>query len=82
MVRDPKRITEVMSLIGEYWTLNPDTMNLRLGQIIQNAIGSSELPVFYLEDEKLISRLKVMIEYAKEKHDEYGPEGYDYSDED
>ncbi len=67
MDRDPKRISEVMSLLGEYWTLNPDHMDLRLGQIIHTANGSSELSVFYLEDERLIDRLKIMIEHAKNK---------------
>ena len=65
-MRDPKRITEVMSLLGEYWTLNPENMDLRLGQIIHRAKGASELSVFYLEDDRLIERLKVMIAKNKE----------------
>ena len=82
MVRDPKRITEIMSLLGEYWTLNPTTMDLRLGQIIHNAKGASELSVFYLEDERLIERLKKMIEYAKRIQDEYGDDrDIEYTDE-
>ncbi len=74
MPRDPKRIMQVITLLGEYWTLNSETMDLRLGQIIQNANGASELSVFHLEDERLIERLEKMIEYAREKHAEYGDE--------
>lgn len=73
MVRDPKRISEIMSLLGEYWTLNPDTMDLRLGQIISIAVGghaSKGNSVFYLEDEELIIELKRLIVQAKTKMQE------------
>lgn len=70
MVRDPKRISEVMSLLGEYWTLNPDIMDLCLGQIISIAVGgcaNKGSSVFYLEDEDLIIELKRLIVEAKTK---------------
>ena len=62
-MRDPKRIPEVISLIEEYWALNPD---LRLGQLLHNAKGSSELSIYYTEDERLIARLKEMIQFTKD----------------
>ncbi len=68
MVRRPKRIFEVISLLSEYWTLNPGTMDLRLGQIISNA--NKGHPVFYLEDEDLIIELKRLIAHTKEAMNE------------
>ncbi len=73
MVRDPKRISEIMSLLGEYWTLNPFNMDMRLGQIMSNIIYSKfgflpEKNIFYVEDEDIIEELKKMI--AKARADE------------
>ncbi len=63
MDRDPKRISEIMSLLGEYWTLNPFTMDMRLGQIMSNITYSkfgylTEKNIFYVEDEDIIEELK------------------------
>ena len=70
MDRDPK----IMSLLGEYWTLNPFTMDMRLGQIMSNISKSrygllSEDNMFYLEDEDIIEELKKMIAKANENKD-------------
>jgi uncharacterized protein YihD (DUF1040 family) len=60
-MRDPKRISEILSLIRNVWESYPD---LRLGQLIINS-GPSNLDtinsfedIFYLEDEILVKRLK------------------------
>lgn len=65
MERRPQRIFEVMTLLSEYWTLNPETMDLRLGQIIFNSNENKTLSVFYLEDEDLIIELKRLITMEK-----------------
>ena len=62
-MRDPNRIAEALSLIEEYWTLNPD---LRLGQVLHAAKGASELSIYYTEDDRIIARLKEMIQYTKD----------------
>lgn len=53
-MRDPKRIDDILSLIGEIWRDSPD---LRLGQLILNVLGSpkGERPdadqLFFIEDD-------------------------------
>ena len=56
-MRDPKRIPEILQVLGEIWTKYPD---LRLGQIIDNASveSQSKAPVFYIEDDDLLEGLK------------------------
>jgi uncharacterized protein YihD (DUF1040 family) len=51
-LRNPARIQKVISLLEEYWRLNPD---LRLCQIISNISRNTRFSVdrFYLEDEEL-----------------------------
>ncbi len=71
-LKDPKRISEIMSLLGEYWTLNPSTMDLRLGQIMSNLIYSTVRQpknIYYLEDDEVIEELKKMIAKAKGEED-------------
>jgi hypothetical protein len=60
-MRDPKRIKTTLDLIRSVWESYPD---LRLGQLIVNTrpqgldtIDSFE-DIFYLEDEKLVERIK------------------------
>ena len=55
-MRDPHRITEVLTAIQRVREANPD---LRLGQLLVNAINPSEpCPgVFYIEDERLLEGL-------------------------
>lgn len=64
-MRDPARIDEVIELLREVWTLEPD---LRLGQLIFNAarIRDPELSdVFSIEDGSL---RKGLIRYREQIH--------------
>jgi uncharacterized protein YihD (DUF1040 family) len=54
-MRDPKRIPEVLDEIKKTWARFPD---LRLGQLIENVVGRSPHPLFYIEDEDLVERIK------------------------
>jgi uncharacterized protein YihD (DUF1040 family) len=58
-MRDPKRIEQIIDLLREVWEHNPD---LRLGQIVVNAIRPSEScpQIFGTEDDVL---LKGLYEY-------------------
>jgi uncharacterized protein YihD (DUF1040 family) len=56
-MRDPARIDEVLKLLHEVWTLEPD---LRLGQLIYNAArirGPDLSDVFSIEDSSLYKGL-------------------------
>ena len=54
-MRDPKRIPEVLNRIKPVWSTYPDT---RLGQLIVNAMHGTEIPLFHIEDDKLISLIE------------------------
>lgn len=61
-MRDPARIEEVLELLREVWTLEPD---LRLGQLIYNAarIGEPGLSdVFSIEDSSIYKGLVRCLE--------------------
>lgn len=47
-MRDPARIDRMLARLRAYWTANPD---LRLAQIVVNAIGTLAPQVFYAEDD-------------------------------
>lgn len=57
-MRDPARIKPIVDLIQDIWSTNPD---LRLTQLIMNALGISHDP-YYVEDDELQSSLE---EYKK-----------------
>lgn len=63
-MRDHNRIKVILNLLEQIWKENPD---LRLGQIISNAVPSPgvmndyELYLFNYEDDKLIEDLKKMV---------------------
>ena len=48
-MRDQKRITRILKLIGNVWENNPD---LRLCQLISNLFPRGD-DIFYVEDEEL-----------------------------
>jgi uncharacterized protein YihD (DUF1040 family) len=61
-MRDPARIDEVLELLREVWTLEPD---LRLGQLIYNAARIREpglSDVFSIEDSSLYKGLVLYLE--------------------
>lgn len=53
-MRDPKRIEEILELIKEIWGNAPD---LRLTQLIMNALNMNGDP-YYIEDTDLLISLK------------------------
>ena len=62
-MRDPKRIPEILGLLQKIWAYCPD---LRLGQIIRNAIDVDDL--FYIEDDKMIEGLKYFLKVCEGEH--------------
>ena len=56
-MRDPERIDAVLSELRAIWKRDPD---LRLGQLIVNAVRPSEPcpAIFYVEDEELVAGLQ------------------------
>ena len=54
-MRDPKRIPKVLDEVKKTWEKSPD---LRLGQLIDAIVSRSPHPLFYIEDEELIKRIK------------------------
>lgn len=72
-MRDPNRIVDVLVLLAEYWTMEPD---LRLGQIISNAtyfsVPSLHGDPFNLEDDKLLVALTKMIDDEQERRRNHG----------
>lgn len=56
--RDPKRIPQILALLGELWMEHPD---LRLGQIMGNASVT-----YYTEDDKTEIALKQWRDYYRE----------------
>ena len=52
-MRDPKRIPKILKEIEKIWVTQPD---LRLGQLLGNCFGETEL--YYVEDGELPKILK------------------------
>ena len=53
MARDPKRIEQVLAQVEATWRKYPD---LRLGQLIENAVGARDL--YNTEDDQLVDLLR------------------------
>jgi len=60
-MRGPERIDHVLKVVGETWKKYPD---LRLGQLISNAMGGDDY-VFFTEDDVLEIAVE---EYGQEKN--------------
>lgn len=52
-MRDPKRIDNILNIIRLIWT---DCSDMRLCQLIANAVGHHR-DIFYIEDEELLQSL-------------------------
>lgn len=57
--RDPKRIDEVLALVGMVWKANPD---LRLGQLLLS-LTPTDKDLFVLDDDVLRTSLQVVANY-------------------
>jgi uncharacterized protein YihD (DUF1040 family) len=66
-MRDPKRITGILTLIEQIWKRNPD---LRLGQLLTNTIKHDATKdiwggdLYNMEDDDLVKALRVV--YSKD----------------
>jgi uncharacterized protein YihD (DUF1040 family) len=59
--RDPARIPEILDMLGQVWTSNPD---LRLTQLIVNVAHLEEpCPILYYKEDDVI--LDGLIQYQK-----------------
>lgn len=56
-MRDPNRINRALEALRYYWEKNPD---LRLGQLINNAVAAHK--IYYIEEEDLILALVSIYE--------------------
>ena len=58
-MRDPNRIEPMLQLLRDVWSENPD---LRLGQIVVNAVRPSEPApeVFHAEDDRVADGLEAL----------------------
>ena len=59
-MRDPERIDDVLDIIRTYWKKHPD---LRLTQIIGNALGEMSGEHYNLEDGELLDLLGAYAEH-------------------
>ena len=62
-MRDPKRIKKVLKVLEGVWKQYPD---LRLGQLLENALPANQNCIFYLEDGDLILALLEFVGHEKE----------------
>ena len=53
-MRDINRIPQILNDLKKIWELTPD---IRLGQLLLNAVGHDEKTLFYIEDQDLIDRM-------------------------
>lgn len=60
MARDPQRIFEIALALIRVWQKVPE---LRLGQMLDNAIARNTPTLFYVEDADLIARLQLHYDH-------------------
>lgn len=53
-MRDVNRIPQILNDLKKIWELTPD---IRLGQLLLNAVDHDENTLFYIEDQDLIDRM-------------------------
>jgi hypothetical protein len=53
-MRDVNRIPQILGDLKKIWELTPD---IRLGQLLLNAVDHNENILFYIEDQDLIDRM-------------------------
>lgn len=53
-MRDVNRIPQILDDLKKIWELTPD---IRLGQLLLNAVDHDEKTLFYIEDQDLIDRM-------------------------
>ncbi|MCL1668579.1 hypothetical protein M2T82_10945 [Elizabethkingia ursingii] len=65
-MRNPDRIKIVLEQIEQLWITNPD---FRFGQLIMNITqtGEHNPKLFYMEEDELLEKIKVLQEQLKKK---------------
>lgn len=58
-MRDINRIDEILADLGEQWKRVPDW---RLGQLFNNLQRYKNSDLFYIEDKKFITELKIFLD--------------------
>ena len=53
-MRDVNRIPQILDDLKKIWELTPD---IRLGQLLLNAVGCNKTTLFYIEDQDLIDKM-------------------------
>ena len=53
-MRDINRIPQILGDLKKIWELTPD---IRLGQLLLNAVDHNENTLFYIEDQDLIDKM-------------------------
>ena len=53
-MRDVNRIPQILNDLKKIWELTPD---IRLGQLLLNAVDCNETTLFYIEDQDLIDKM-------------------------
>lgn len=53
-MRDVNRIPQILGDLKKIWELTPD---IRLGQLLLNAVDHNEKTLFYIEDQDLIDKM-------------------------
>ena len=53
-MRDVNRIPQILGDLKKIWELTPD---IRLGQLLLNAVDHDEKTLFYIEDQDLIDKM-------------------------
>lgn len=61
-MRDPKRIDKVLAKVREVWKTYPD---LRLLQLLSNALPQGIQNGFYIEDEDLLKRMEITYDSSE-----------------
>jgi hypothetical protein len=57
-MRNNEHISHVLKELQKIWEVNPD---LRLGQMLLNAVDQDDIALFFTEDDELISIMKTKI---------------------
>ena len=67
-MRDVNRIPQILDDLKKIWELTPD---IRLGQLLLNAVDHNENTLFYIEDQDLIDRMfhEIYLNLMKELKD-------------
>lgn len=67
-MRDPKRITEILDLLDQVWSVNPDLRFFQFVEFLKMKISYGMGDYFFFEDDNLIKELKDILKSMPPKH--------------